>query len=173
MTTSIYIQDSAGAQYSLQLGLTGINTVYVPPGATGTWTAIAERYGFNRQTVTFQPGLGGDVTFSPIWVTDVAIAQTNVATVSAYNSIATVDQLYDYAAYMRTQQPQYVLASGGSGIATFSCNLVFNSNASSVWSYNAGTNTLTVKTGTTFASGITNTKLVTSGSLTKSGTTIT
>ena len=144
MASTLYIADNTNTQYSLQVDVTGNYTVYIPPGKTGTWSWIVEKYGSQRQTGTFNVNTSFSPTIS--FVTDVYISQTTRATVAAYTSFSTLDQLYDYAAYMRTQLPQYLLATKNGQILDFgSTNIVVNTAAASVWNYNATTNTLTIK----------------------------
>lgn len=105
MATSIYVQTNTLAKYLYTDGLTsGTETLYVPPGATGTWKIFAERYGYKRQETSFEPALGGDIAFNPIWVDDVSLSGTSVATVSAYTDLGTAQKVNDYEAYWRTTE---------------------------------------------------------------------
>jgi hypothetical protein len=104
MATSIYIKTDTGTKYLYDDGLSGSTTVYIPPGATGTWQGYAERYGYKRQEVTFTPASGGDIPFNPIWVEDVSLSATPVATVAAYTDLGTAQKVNDYEAYWRTTE---------------------------------------------------------------------
>ena len=173
MASTVYVTDSSGTQQFLQIGVSGTLTDFISPGQTGNWNWAVEKFGYGRLTGTFTPGTGGVFSNNLDFLRDYSITQTTQATVAAYTVISNYDQLYDYAAYIRTQIPNYVLASGSNGTITFNCNLVFNSAASSLWSYNSTTNTLTVKTTTVLATGVTNTNLVTTGTITETNVTIT
>lgn len=169
--STIYTVDNAGNQFDLQLNKSGTFTNYIANTATGTWAWISERYAYQRQSGTFTPAtLSGNYTAAPSWSPDIKITETASAIVSAYTDITTLDQLYDYAAYMRTQQPKYVLASANGTIMEFgSVNLVFDSTAASVWSYNSTTNTLTIKS-TILDSGTNIVSVKTTGTITITGT---
>ena len=172
--STIYLVDNTGVQADLQIGKTGTYNEYLAPGSTGVYTWAAEQYGYVRQSGSIDVSLGGKFTQVAGWSTlDTNITVTTEATVAAYTTISTVDQFYDYAAYMRTQQPQYVLVSATGGTLYLTCNLVFNSAASSMWSYNASTNTLTVNSATVLATGLNNSTINTTGTITTTGTQLT
>lgn len=148
MSTSIYIQNNLGAQYSFQDGLTGASTVYIPPGQTGTWLGVAERFGYQRQSVTFEPALGGDIPFSPVWVQDVYLTVTNPATVAGYTTLADLSKVYDFNAYWRTTTPgiPYDLVVKNGAVLDFgTASIIVDALAASVFSYDSATNTFTIK----------------------------
>ena len=59
MTTTVYVADYTGTQNFLQIGATGSLTDYnIPPGASGTWAYVAERYGYGRISSSFTPSGG-------------------------------------------------------------------------------------------------------------------
>jgi hypothetical protein len=154
------------APYQSEFNKTGTFTSYFAIGEPGTWSWYAERYGFNRQTGIFSPAAGGDISALPLWITDTSIVQTNTATVAAYTQFDNVDEIYDYAAYMRTQAPEYVLATkSGTTIDFGNTNIIFDTAAATIWNYNATTNTLTLKT-TVLASANVFIKIKTTGLIT-------
>ena len=144
-SSTIWTTDNTGETYNLQLNLTGSYTDYIPPPITGSWGWVAERYGYQRTSGTFSPSTGGTFSAAPIWIADTAITVTNVATVAAYTTFGTLDQLYDYAKYFETQRPQYVLATkNGSTLDFGALNIIIDATASSVWSYAYPSGTLFV-----------------------------
>ena len=164
--STIYVTTDTGTQYDVQLNKTGQFTEYVAPGTTGTWNWASERYGFSRVAGSFIPSAGGDFTTTIDWLTDGAISVSSSATVSAYTTLGTLDKLYDYAGYMRTQQPKYVLATKNGTVLDFGAtNIVIDATAASVWDYNSGTSTLTIKA-SVLATGAVFNKLKTTGSIT-------
>ena len=143
--STVLILDSTGAVKNINTN-SGTSFTYDATGGTGTWSAIVELYGQQRQTTTFMPSQGAGITIAA-YVPDTYITQTNKATVAAYTTISDLQQLYDYAAYMRTQQPQYNLAvRNGSAVDFGATALVFDPTAAGVWSYTPST--LTIKTTT-------------------------
>ena len=164
--TTLYITNQLGAQHDLVFNLTGSYTFYYAPGQTGTWNWYAEKYGYNRQTNSFTPATGGTITVAPSWTADNYITQANVATVAAYTSFSTLDQMYDYSAYFRTQNPMYVICTAlGDTLSLGSTNLIIDATASSVCNYNSTTNTVTIKS-SALGLGSKFTKISTSGTIT-------
>lgn len=102
---SIYIEDDSGNEYHFSSNETGIQDVYIDPGETGTWKAVAERYGYKRQETTFTPATGGEVSLNSVWVDDTSITVTNPATVALYTDLNTAQKVNDYEAYWRTTNP--------------------------------------------------------------------
>lgn len=148
MSTSIYIQNNLGTQYSFQNGLTGTSTVYIPPGQTGTWLGVAERFGYQRQSVSFEPALGGDIPFSPIWVQDVFLTVTNLVTVAGYTALADLSKVYDFNAYWRTTNsgiPHYLVVKNGTVLDFGTASIIVDALAANVFTYNSATNTFTIK----------------------------
>lgn len=144
--STVYVTTDTSTQHDLQTGITGSYTGYVLPGTTGTWAWASERYGFNRVSGTFVPSTGGDFISTIDWLTDGSISVSSSATVSAYTTLETLDKLYDFAGYMRTQQPAYVLASRNGTILDFGATKIdIDATAASAWSYNNTTDTLTIK----------------------------
>lgn len=99
---SIYIEDDSGNEYHFASGETGTEDVYIDPGETGTWKAVAERYGYKRQETTFTPATGGEVVFNTVWVDDTSITVTDPAVVALYTDLNTAQKVNDYEAYWRT-----------------------------------------------------------------------
>ena len=164
--SSVYVTTNSGTQYDLQLNKTGSLTEYVAPGNTGTWIWVAERYGYSRVTGSFTPATGGDTSSTIDWLTDGSITVSTTATVAAYTTVGTLDQLYDYAAYMRTQQPKYVLASKNGSELNFGASKInIDATASSVWSYDSATDTLTIKS-SVLAAGSKFTSIKSTGAIT-------
>lgn len=160
--TILTLNDS-GVEYDSQSDIDGVFTNYFTPGQTGLWSWAVERFGYKRQTSTFIPGNGGDTTVTPVWVSDTFITNAVSTSVAAYTTITTLDQLYDYAAYMRTIEPEYVLVnSSGSSMNLGSVNLVLDGTAIEIWSFDPASNTLTIKT-SVLSTGIKNTQLITTG----------
>lgn len=154
--SSIYVSNNLGAQYDYQGNLTGTYTDYFNPPKIGTYNYITERYGYTRKTGSFTPSTGGDFSFAPIWSQDLYITQATQATVAAYTTLDTLDKLYDYEAYWRTTNagiPNTILSRNGTLLDFGTLNIVVDASAASVWNYNAGTSTLTIKA-TTLASGV-------------------
>jgi hypothetical protein len=145
MASSLYITNSTGSIFDLQTDITGSFTVHIPPGNTGIWEWVVERYGTIRQTGSFDVA---STLFSPTlnFTTDIYVTQTTRATVEAYTEFSTLDELYDYAAYRRTQAPQHLLITKDGGLLDFGdTTIIVDASASSIWSYDEGTNTLTLK----------------------------
>lgn len=123
---------------------TGAYTLDVS-GRTGIHKWVVERYGSVRQSGIFNPA-NGDASPNLIYIPDSKITQTNVAIVAEYTEIDNPNRAYDYEAYARTLDPQYSLAvMEGAFVSYGNTNLVYNRTASAVRSYNASTNTLTLK----------------------------
>ncbi|KAI9549501.1 hypothetical protein GHT06_001901 [Daphnia sinensis] len=125
-------------------------------------------------TSLFTDSSGGNYSALIAYTPDANITQSSVSAVEAYTEITTLNELYDYAAYMRTQEPRYVLASrNGVSVDFGSVNIIIDATASAVWSYNQPTNTLTIKS-TNLASLTRFTTLLTTGTITlANGATIT
>jgi len=147
--TSIYVTDDTGAQYDKQIDISGSYTFYVPPGASGLWHWVADRYPYLRQSGNFTPDTGGAVAVSPVWSNDSGITQLTRSTVQAYTAFENLDKLYDYSVYQRTQHPEYNLVSSVAGTAHYSCNLLLSSTATDLYSYDPVTDTLKIKVTTT------------------------
>jgi hypothetical protein len=126
---------------------------------------------FSTQTVVVDAGQSAkQVVFGGVigQVIDTAITQTNASTVAAYTTIETLDKLYDYAQYWKTLSPANAIypslssalisnISGETNLGTL--NLIINSGASTAFSVNTGTNTLTIKA-SSLANGVKNSLLV-------------
>jgi hypothetical protein len=103
-------------------------------------------------------------------VADSGITQTNKATVLAYTNIATLDQLYDrMKAEWRDNDNFPLFTFYGNELNLGSVNLVIDPSASSVYAYNSGTNTVTVKS-SSLSVGTKFTNIRTTGLVTASGT---
>ena len=146
---SLAVLDNTGAVYDFADNLTGTKTEYLAPGKTGTWTAIAERLGFKRQTTTFTPGLGGDASFAPIWVPDVSLLVTDAAVIAARDHAATPNQTLENACHWRTTAPgiKYDLVSKDGTSVVIGCDAHFVATASVPVAYDATANVLTIAAG--------------------------
>lgn len=103
-------------------------------------------------------------------VVDSGITQTNKATVMAYTNIATLDQLYDrMKAEWRDNDNFPLFTFSGNELNLGSVNLVIDPSASSVYAYNSGTNTVTVKS-SSLSIGTKFTNITTTGLVTANGT---
>jgi len=164
--TTLYIADNTNTQYALITGLTGSYTEYIEPGKTGTWTWIAEKYGFDRKFGSFTPASGGIVSLNGSWIADTGISEPTQSVVQGYTTISNLDQLYDYAALKRVESPAVnLITKFGTELNIGSTSLVVDSSASAVWNYNATTNILTIKSAD-FASGSVFTRIRTTGTVT-------
>lgn len=142
--STVAVYDNTGAELGLNTN-SGTSYTYDATGGTGTWSWVIEYYGKIRQTGTFTPSTGATTVIAS-YATDLYITQTTKATVAAYTDIIDDDKTYDYAAYQRTQQPKYVFVTrSGTDVDWGNTNVIWDATASSVWSYNAGTNTVTIK----------------------------
>lgn len=101
---SIYIEDNADSEYYFADGQNGIKDIYVDPGETGTWKAVAERYGYKRQEILFTPATGGEVVFNTVWVDDTSLSGALIGVVALYTDLGTAQKVNDYEAYWRTTQ---------------------------------------------------------------------
>lgn len=172
--TTLYIEDNTGAEYELVTGISGNYTVYIEPGQPGTWFWVAERYGYERRSSSFTPATGGVILANGDWQVDTSISVMNESTVSALTAISTLDELYDYSVYQRTIDPVNVLITkfGSTLSLVGGINLIVDAASASVWSYNEGTNTLTIKS-TALDSGEKFNSITTSGIVTSaSGSTV-
>lgn len=143
--TTIYIATNLGTQFDKQIDITGTYTSHIPPGNSGIWTWVVEKYGFIRQTGTFNAAA---VTFSPElnFLVDAFNTESDREIVEAYPKFNTLDELYNYSVYIRTQEPEVVRATKDGNILDFgSMNLVISPSATEVWDINETTNTLTIK----------------------------
>ena len=103
---------------------------------------------------------------------DAKITQTTKATVDAYTTIDTLDKLYDRFSSWRADTTNIRFPSigtspfiaSGDTIDLNAMNVVIDASAASAFSFNTGTNTLTIKA-TTLAVGSTFTKLKTTGTI--------
>jgi hypothetical protein len=164
--STVYVTTNTGTQYNVRTNQTGSVIEYVAPGTTGTWNWYTERYGFSRVSGTFIPSTGGDFSETIDWLTDGSVSVTSSATVSAYTTLETLDKLYDYAAYMRTQSPKFVLVTrNGTELIFGATKINVDATASQVWSYNDTTDTLTIKA-TVLAAGAKFTSIKSTGAIT-------
>ena len=167
-SSSIYLANDTGVQQDFQSNKSGTYSEYIVPGSSGTWSWIAERYGYTRQANTFTPAIGGDFNITTNWLSDIYISELVQSTVSAYTSISDLNQLYDYEAYWRTTNSgitHTLLTRNGTLLDFGATNLVFDKTASTVWSYNSGSDTLTVKS-TIMAASSQFAKIKTTGTIT-------
>ncbi len=115
----------------------------------------------------------GSLTLAAVPPVDATVVVTARATVAAYASIATLDQLRDYLKYMKTTigyvrvpTPETEMCTSAGGILTIPYDLVFDPSASAVVDVTGGT--MTVK-GSVLAAGTLNTSLVVTGTVTLNG----
>lgn len=83
-------------------------TLYYPPGSAGlTKKVTRELYGYQRaeETLTL---VAGNMWWTAVDIPDVGITQTTQATVAAYTSLSTYSQLYDYYAYKRLTDVNFI-----------------------------------------------------------------
>lgn len=73
-------------------------TLYFPPGSTGTWNGAVELYGYGRQAFSVNVTGGGVFSSGVILIPDTTIS-ADFATVSAYTALDTSQELRDWIAY--------------------------------------------------------------------------
>jgi hypothetical protein len=155
--SSLAVLDNTGAVYDFADNLTGTKTEYMEPGKTGTYTAIAERLGFKRQTTTFSPGLGGDANFAPIWVPDVSLLVTDAAVIAARDHAATPNETLENACHWRTTSPgiPYDLVSKDGTSVVIACDVHFVATASTPIAYDSALHVMTIAAGAHHVPGTT------------------
>ena len=168
INASFRVSTNSGTQYDFGAGFTGTKLEYFVPALTDPYVWIVERLGYNRQTASFNPSLGGDTLASITWIPDTALVVTNAATLAAYTSLNTPNMVLDYVAYWRTTSAGIIVnkvSKNGSACDFGNANIVFSSTASAPLDYNSGTNTFTIKT-STHTAGSSLTSYVTTGAVT-------
>ena len=97
-TIAIY-DDSTTRQYFLDQN----QTVELPYAANGPWTYRATKYGQRtiESNFTVDRVVGGIVNIAPTFQPDSNVFNT-LATVSAYNTFSSVQNIYDYMSYYKT-----------------------------------------------------------------------
>jgi hypothetical protein len=114
----------------------------------------------------------GIKTATVVQLRDQAISEVSKATVDAYTTLDTLDKLYDRSKSFLFDnfagETSPLLIADGAVINAGSKNIVIDSAAASVFAYNSGTNTITIKT-STLASGNKLKSLVTTGNVTITG----
>lgn len=147
-------------------GTLTVQTPYNFDGTTGNATVRVRKLGYlSSDTATTFQKLGSTVRVTQI--ADTFATVTNSATISAYTTIDTLSQLYDYIAYFGTTSQGLLyspLCSASGNTLSLTSNIVIDGTASSVFSYNSGTNTITVKSAG-LAAGTVLTAMSTSGTV--------
>ena len=156
VASSVAVVNSAGSVTSFVSNQTGSKRFYFAPGQTGTWKVIAERFGYKRQEFTFSPGVGGEFAFAPLWIPDATLTETNSSVPAGYADLATQDRTLDRIAYERTTAELVLtdkVTKDGTYLNWGDANVHFVSSAADPLTYNSGTNTFTVATGSTRSAG--------------------
>jgi hypothetical protein len=143
--SSIIVYDVSGVTkyFRQEVTTAGDYAYYIPPGTTGTYSWAIERYGFQRQSGSFAANTGGLLFYEPIYIDDVGITQTTLATVNAYTAIETASKFYDRTAAFRLGEQgiklgQIATRSGNTiEIGTFSH--LINKDSASVYSISGST----------------------------------
>ena len=173
--SSIAFYNNSAVQQSYVASTGTSQTFYISAGATGTWSYTLALYGKQVVTGTIGVAGGGYLASSVAQIPDTAITQPTQATVAAYTTLATPEQLYDYAAYWKTTAAGIGFAQLVTKVASSaqlgSVNVV-QASTGAVWSYVSGTNTLTIDS-PTMSTGSVLTSIATSGTWTYSGSTAT
>lgn len=130
-----------------------------------SWTYAIWKYGylplsgsFALTTFSLGGGTANDVSHGGIFVQnlDIDITQTNSATVSAYTTFSTLNQVYDYSMYWKASNSTNMKWQGISNrnLVPTGINLVYqntiiiDSASASIYSPNTSTNVLTIKAST-------------------------
>ena len=162
----VYIADNTAAQQAYNASYTGSYVLYIPSSATGTWTWLAKAYGVLPVSGSFVVTGGGRFSASPVFATDPSITNTSSSSVAAYTTLATVDQMYDYAQYYITTAAgkalNQVVIKNGTSESLMSENLVVDATAASVFAL--ASNTVTIKA-STFGAGTTFVSFNTAGTV--------
>ena len=143
--SSIVVYDSSGVTKYFQGSVTssGDYNYYIPPGTTGTYSWAIEKYGKQRESGTFAANTGGLLFYAPLYVEDVGITQTTLATVNAYTEIETASKFYDRtAAFRMTEQGiklGQIATRSGTSIEIGSFSHVINKDSASVYSVTGST----------------------------------
>ena len=156
--SSLAVIDNTGASYDFASGLTGSRSAYFDPGKTGTWTAIAERLGYKRQTFTFTPGSGGDFAFAPLWIPDTSLIVTDPAVSSGYTLVQDQNKTLDRIAYERTTAEGIAVDKAfkdGTYLNWGNADVLFVASAADPVVYDAALNKFTVAVGATRIPGST------------------
>jgi hypothetical protein len=138
--SSLVLYNSSGTTLYFRQEVTsaGDYAYYIPPGTTGTYTWAIERYGFQRQSGTFAANTGGLLFYVPIYVEDVGLSVTNLATVLAYTEIETASKFFDRTAAFRLTEQGIKLGQiatrSGTSIEIGSFSHLINKDAASVYS---------------------------------------
>ena len=77
-SATLRILNGSGTQQVYATGISGTRTDYIAPGATGTWSWVALRWGYQKQVGTFTPGSGGDTTAAPVAIPDSRVSYSEV-----------------------------------------------------------------------------------------------
>lgn len=130
-------------------GTATIKSPYDLDGTTQTVTTRVRKLGLLpvEATMTYRTVAGATTPVSAL--TDTTATVTNPATVAAYTTLETTDKLWDYLRYWGTTDAGLLsptleaLTAGGIDIRPNA--LVVDATAAQVFSYNSGTQTLTIK----------------------------
>jgi hypothetical protein len=137
--SSIVVYDSSNVTKLFQGSVTtaGTYTLYITSGTTGTYFWAVEKYGKQRESGSFAANTGGLLFYTPLYVEDVGISQTNQSTVAAYTAIETASKFYDRTALFRLTEQGIKLGQiatrSGTAIEIGSFSHVINKDAASVY----------------------------------------
>lgn len=143
--SSIVVYDASGVTKYFQGSVTsaGDYNYYIPPGTTGTYYWAIEKYGKQRESGSFAANTGGLLFYTPLYVEDVGITETTLATVNAYTAIETASKFYDRtAAFRMTEQGiklGQIATRSGTSIEIGSFSHVINKDSASVYSVTGST----------------------------------
>lgn len=147
--TSVRVSTNTGTEYDFASDIDAAYVEYFGPGKTGTWAWIAERLGYQRQSGTFTPGVGGDFAESLIWLQDLGLTETSAAVLAAITDFDDPNDVLNYAAYWRTTQPGIAInkiSKDGSAVSWGDANVNWVASAAVPLAYDSGTNTFTAVT---------------------------
>ncbi|CAN5950676.1 unnamed protein product [Sphagnum jensenii] len=152
----ISLLDNTSAQVQYIGPITGgTSTIYIAPGGALTYNYKIACYGYLSGTTSFTTQ--GYVTGTASLTADSGITQATAATVAAYTTLETPDKLYDYAAYIQTQNGTSGITianpvtKNATQVSLGSNSLTLNTTASPIFSLSGGA--ITVKSTATFAKG--------------------
>lgn len=147
--TSVRVSTNTGAEYDFASDIDAAYVEYFGPGKTGTWSWIAERLGYQRQSGTFTPGVGGDFAESLIWLQDLGLTEANAAVLAAITDFGDPNDVLNYAAYWRTTQAGIAvnkISKDGNAVSWGDANVNRVASAAVPLAYDAATNTFTAVT---------------------------
>jgi hypothetical protein len=92
---SVGIYDNTGTR---QYFVTTDSSISLAAAASGTWSYKVAKYAYYSITEFFvvNPSIGGTITITPNYITDLFITESNVANVIAYTDLTTAKKIHDY-----------------------------------------------------------------------------